>query len=73
MTMMIIPTYKSAKAQVAPVHMNGWRLTENICRVKASFAREYWLRNVAALAYSFAPQGHFLGLETGTYGTTFTP
>ena len=23
---------------------------------------------MAALAYSFAPQGHFLGLETGTYG-----
>ena len=35
---------------------------------KASFAREYWLRNVAALACCFAPQGHFLGLETGTYG-----
>ena len=37
-------------------------------RPKASFARKYWLRNVAALACCFAPQGHFLGLETGTYG-----
>ena len=37
-------------------------------RPKASFAREYWLRNVAALACCFAPQGHFWGLETGTYG-----
>ena len=35
---------------------------------KASFAREYWLRNVAALACCFAPQGHFFGLVTGTYG-----
>ena len=36
---------------------------------KASFAREYWLRNVAALvACCFAPHGHFLGLETGRYG-----
>ena len=32
------------------------------------FPREYWLRNVAALACCFAPQGHFSGLETGTYG-----
>ena len=37
-------------------------------RPKASFAREYWLWNVAALACCFAPQGHFFGLETGTYG-----
>ena len=37
-------------------------------RPKASFAREYWLRNVAGAKYSIAPQGHFLGLETGTYG-----
>jgi len=37
-------------------------------RPKASFAREYWLRNVAGTKYSIAPQGHFWGLETGTYG-----
>ena len=37
-------------------------------RPKASFAREYRLRNVAALACCFAPRGHFFGLETGTYG-----
>ena len=37
-------------------------------RPKASFAREYWLRDVAGTKYSFAPQGHFFGLETGTYG-----
>ena len=37
-------------------------------RPKALFAREYWLRNVAGAKYSFAPQGHFFGLETGTYG-----
>ena len=37
-------------------------------RPKPSFAREYWLRNVAGAKYSIAPQGHFLGLETGTYG-----
>ena len=37
-------------------------------RPKASFAREYWLRNVAGAKYSIAPQGHFFGLETGTYG-----
>ena len=37
-------------------------------RPEASFAREYWLRNVAGAKYSFAPQGHFFGLETGTYG-----
>jgi hypothetical protein len=34
----------------------------------ASVTREYWLWNVAALACCFAPQGHFFGLETGTYG-----
>ena len=37
-------------------------------RPKASFARKYRLRNVAALACCFAPRGHFFGLETGTYG-----
>ena len=37
-------------------------------RPKASFARECWLRNVAGANNSFAPQGHFFGLETGTYG-----
>ena len=37
-------------------------------RPKAPFARDYWLRNVAALACCCAPQGHFFGLETGTYG-----
>ena len=37
-------------------------------RPKASFAREYWLRNVAGAKYSIAPQGHFFGLETGAYG-----
>ena len=37
-------------------------------RPKASFASVGWLRNAAALACCFAPQGHFFGLETGTYG-----
>ena len=37
-------------------------------RPKASFASIGWLRNAAALACCFAPQGHFFGLETGTYG-----
>ena len=37
-------------------------------RPKASFAPKGWLRNAAALACCFAPQGHFFGLETGTYG-----
>jgi len=42
-------------------------------RPKASFAREYWLRNVAGAKYSFAPQGHFFCLETGTYGHATPP
>ena len=37
-------------------------------RPKAPIAHEYWLRNVAALVCCFAPQGHLLGHETGTYG-----
>ena len=39
-----------------------------ILDLKASFALKGWLRNAAAHACSFASQGHFFGLETGTYG-----
>ena len=40
-------------------------------RHKASFARYYWLRNVAGAKYSFAPQGHFFFvLKRAHMGTT---
>ena len=39
-------------------------------RPKVSFAREYWLRNVAGAKYSIAPQGPFLALKRAHMGTT---
>ena len=36
---------------------------------KASFAREYWLRNEAGTKYSIVPQGHFFVLKQTHMGT----
>ena len=39
-------------------------------RPKAPIAHEYWLRNVAALACCFAPQGHLLALKRAHMGNS---